>query len=316
MGRRGGVGGMYVQIGGIEQWIQIGTENRDNPVLLFLHGGPGGSSRPAAAAWRSWEECFIVVHWDQRGAGLTLSRNGEERCGPLTVDRIVNDGIEVVDFLRSRLEKAQILLVGHSWGSVLGVHMLKRRPELFSAYVGTGQMVNKRRNEEVNYRRLVAQAKAAENAEASATLAEIGPSPFLDRDKVRKLRQLGDALASGNGDDVFMRPHPLPSEFTQEARELISRGRDYSSAQLFAEMCNVDLPSLGLAFETPMFCFHGSCDQQTPIELAEQYFADIRAPTKEFVCLEGCHHFVVFNRPDAFLSEMLARVRPIVVGSR
>jgi pimeloyl-ACP methyl ester carboxylesterase len=99
---------MYAKIGGIEQWIQIGGENRDNPALLFLHGGPSGSSRAAAAAWRAWE---TVVHWDQRGAGLTFSKNGEMRCGHLTVEQMINDGIEVAEFLRSHLQKDKIVLV-------------------------------------------------------------------------------------------------------------------------------------------------------------------------------------------------------------
>ena len=84
---------MFIPIGGIEQWVQIGTENRDNPVLLYLHGGPGGSSRPAAGAWKPWERHFTVVHWDQRGAGRTFERNGEVGSGRLTVDRMVRDGI-------------------------------------------------------------------------------------------------------------------------------------------------------------------------------------------------------------------------------
>lgn len=196
---------MYAEIGGIEQWLEIGTESLDNPVLLFLHGGPGGSSRPAAAAWKPWQKHFTVVHWDQRGAGLTLTRNGEEGCGCLSIDRMVSDGMEVANFLQSRLSKAKVLLVGHSWGSVLGVHMLKKKPELFSAYVGTGQMVNKRQNEEVNYQRDLAKAKALGNVEAIAALTEIGPSPYADRDKVRRLRHWSDALASGSGDSVQMR---------------------------------------------------------------------------------------------------------------
>jgi len=126
---------MYIQIGGIEQWIQFGAQAPDHPVLLFLHGGPGGTSVPVAAAWRSWEDHFTVVHWDQRGAGRTFRKNGESGCGRLTIELMVKDGIEVAEFLISHLAQPKILLVGHSWGTALGIHMLKRRPELFSAFV-------------------------------------------------------------------------------------------------------------------------------------------------------------------------------------
>jgi pimeloyl-ACP methyl ester carboxylesterase len=127
---------VYVRIGHIEQWIQFNGSKRGSPVLLYLHGGPGGTSVPAAAAWKSWDDHFTVVHWDQRGAGRTFRRNGEAGCGTLTIDRMVKDGIEVAEFLTSQLSQPKILLVGHSWGSALAIFMLQRRPELFSAFVG------------------------------------------------------------------------------------------------------------------------------------------------------------------------------------
>jgi pimeloyl-ACP methyl ester carboxylesterase len=161
---------MFVSIGGIEQWVQVGDGTgtgaagaSDRPVLLYLHGGPGGTSVPAAAAWKPWDEYFTVVHWDQRGAGRTFRRNGAEGCGPLTLDLMVRDGLEVVEYVLATLAPpaGRVLLVGHSWGTALGVHMLKRRPELFSAYVGTAQLVNMRENEDYNYRWTLRRAELA-----------------------------------------------------------------------------------------------------------------------------------------------------------
>lgn len=303
---------MYVTIGGIEQWIDIRTDNPSNPVLLFVHGGPGGSSRPALSAWRAWEEHFGIVHWDQRGAGLTFGRNGADGCRSLTIERMTSDGVEVVEFLTGYLQKPRIVLVGHSWGSVLAINILKRRPDLVAAYVGTGQLVNKRLNEEANVRLCTERAEATQNLAALETLKAIGVSPFRDRGKVRELRRLSDLLACGSGDDVAMRPHPLPQGFCAEDRALLARGSEYSRAQLFGEISSVDLPSLGLVFDCPMLCIHGACDQHTPLELAERYFVDIRAPAKDFVRLEGCHHFVVFNRPEIFFGELLARAHLLI----
>ena len=99
---------MYIPIGGIDQWIQIGKREAEHPVLLYLHGGPGGTSVPAAAAWKPWEDHFTVVHWDQRGAGRTFRKNGEIGCGPLTLDRMVSDGIEVAEFLIANTRKAKV----------------------------------------------------------------------------------------------------------------------------------------------------------------------------------------------------------------
>jgi pimeloyl-ACP methyl ester carboxylesterase len=304
---------MFVQIGGIEQWIQIGGENPTNPVLLYLHGGPGGSSRFASAAWKRWEQHFTVVHWDQRGTGLTLEKNDEAGCGPLTIERMIEDGIETVEFLTSHLQRTKIILVGHSWGSVLGIHLIKRRPDLFSAYVGTGQVVNMRRNEEVNYARQMASAVATNNQDAIAALTEIGPPPYFERPKIRILREWADKLAAGSGDHVMPRPYPPPMGFSADAIKSLMRGFQFSGDQLFDELCAVDLPSLSVDFEIPIFFFEGTEDQQTPMELAEAYFATILAPYKEFVRFEGCHHFVAINKPDDFLNELIHRVRPLVV---
>ena len=131
----------YVEIGAIEQWITIRGENRNNPVLLFLHGGPGDATNPwGYAAFRSWLKYFTLVQWDQRGAGRTFGRNGASSASTITPDRMVQDGIELSELLKKRLHKDKILLVGHSWGSVLGFFMVKARPDLFSAFIGTGQV--------------------------------------------------------------------------------------------------------------------------------------------------------------------------------
>lgn len=303
---------MYVQIGGIEQWIQLGDYKAENPILLYLHGGPGGTSVPLSAAWRSWEEYFTVVHWDQRGAGRTFRKNGEAGCGILTVERMVQDGLDVVQFLTRTLEKPKIGLIGHSWGSVLGVLMLKRRPDLFSAFVGTGQQVNMRRNEEHNYQWALDQAARLDDREALQALQMLGPPPYTDFGSLLALRHSTDRLTDGNGDPPHPCPSPIAPDFTAEDVQFMQQGARFSRRQLLAELNGIDLPSLGTELDVPMFFFEGTHDHYTPIDLAEEYFSAISAPHKELVRFEGCHHFVVMNRPDDFLRELLTRVRPML----
>jgi pimeloyl-ACP methyl ester carboxylesterase len=303
---------MYVPIGGIEQWIQFDDSQPNHPVLLYLHGGPGGTSLPAAAAWKPWQEHFTVVHWDQRGAGRTFAKNGETGSGPLTVDRMVRDGIEVVEHLIASLRKPKVMIVGHSWGSILAVHMLKRRPELFSAFVGTGQVVNMRQNEEYNYRRQLEQAERLGNQEAVQALRGIGPPPFSHRSSLIILREWADRLAEGDGDSVQPRPSPRAPDFKLDEVPMMLKGAEFSRDQLYEELKEIDLPALGLSFDIPVFFFEGTCDQQTPVELAKRYFDSVEAPHKEFVRFEGCHHFVVMNRPDDFLRELVTRVLPLL----
>jgi pimeloyl-ACP methyl ester carboxylesterase len=106
--------GLFVRIGGIEQWFQIRGQNRDNPILLFLHGGPGVSYVPFAPTFRSWEAAFTIVQWDQRGAGKTYGRNGDRQSGSMTIARMVQDGIEAAEFVGRRLNKQKMILFAHS----------------------------------------------------------------------------------------------------------------------------------------------------------------------------------------------------------
>ncbi len=302
---------MYISIGGIEQWIQIEGEGPANPVLLFLHGGPGGTSIPAAVAWKSWRRHFTVVHWDQRGAGQTFQRNGESGCGPLSLERIVEDGLEVAQHLRTELKKEKILLVGHSWGAVVGIHMIKRRSDLFSAFVGASVLVNFKKSEAFTYRRALALAQKNQDAEALKALTELAP-PYNDRTSFLAFRRWVDRLAAPLGDGV--RPHPIPAnpEINPAIVEAITRGAEFSRAQLFPIYRQIDLVLLGTTFDVPIFFFLGTEDHVTSFELASQYFDSLSAPYKALVPFEGLQHFFVMNRPDDFLQQLTEKVRPFI----
>ncbi|MBW8783659.1 MAG: alpha/beta hydrolase [Novosphingobium sp.] len=302
---------MYVEIGGIRQWVEIELEHPDNPVLLLLHGGPAGSTRFASASWRPWRRHFTLVHWDQRGAGRTFGKNGAEGSGPMRFDRFVADGIEVAEFVRRELGNPPVFLLGHSWGSAIGVHMVKRRPDLFAAFVGTGQLVSFALNEAANYERELAQAREAGNAEALGELTEIGPPPHDDLARTRVLRKWSDVLASGSGDSPTPRLTARPDNLTDEDMTAMADGFAFSGPALFGEIHAINLPTLGTDFAVPMFCFMGTHDQQTPIAVAEDYFRTITAPRKAFVRFEGCHHFVHMNRPDAFLEALVTHLLPL-----
>jgi pimeloyl-ACP methyl ester carboxylesterase len=168
----------FVRIGGIEQWITIRGQNRANPVLLFLHGGPGDVTSPWGYAYVApWYTQFTVVEWDQRGAGRTLRKSGPSIAPTITVDRLVDDGIELSDYLRKHLGKEKIFIVGHSFGSTIGTLMARARPDLFFAYVGTAQVADTPRAEAFAYEALFKKAQASVNQRAKEELAQIGPPP-------------------------------------------------------------------------------------------------------------------------------------------
>ena len=171
----------YVEIGGIEHWLTIRGEDRRNPVLLFLHGGPGDATNPwGYAGFRSWLKAFTVVQWDQRGAGRTLGKNGPSAAPALTIALMTQDGLALTEYLRKTLRKDKIIIVGHSWGSILGSFMAKARPDLFYAFVGTAQVADPTRSDAVAYDALIEKSEALGEQRAIQELADVGPPPYSD----------------------------------------------------------------------------------------------------------------------------------------
>ncbi|HEY7979813.1 MAG TPA: alpha/beta fold hydrolase, partial [Rhizomicrobium sp.] len=173
---------MEITIGGIKQWITIRGRNRDNPILLFLHGGPGAPEMPTSWTFQNpWEDYFTVVQWDQRGSGKTYNANDPATLAPtVNVDRMEKDSEELVQYLRSKYHKDKIFVLGHSWGSFLGLHLAQTRPEWLYAYIGMGQMIDSRASERDSYEAALAGAKAANDKQAIKELGGIAPYPNLD----------------------------------------------------------------------------------------------------------------------------------------
>ena len=130
-----------VEIGGIGQWIMANGKHADLPVLLWVHGGPGSGQMPVARYYNSnLEEEFIVVHWDQRGAGKSNSKDFDEST--MTVNQFLEDTHAITQYLKKRFEKEKIFLLGHSWGTQIGMVTVSKYPEDYIAYIGVGQLAN------------------------------------------------------------------------------------------------------------------------------------------------------------------------------
>lgn len=168
----------FVRIGGIEQWVSVRGRHRDAPFLLFLHGGPGFTSIPNSYLnTAEWQEYFNVVQWDQRGAGKTLGRNPQLKASSLNIARMTQDAEELASYVRKTYGRNKIVLVGHSWGSVLGLQLAARHPDWFHAYVGIGQVTDMHASEAMGFDATLAAAKAAGDREAVAQLMAIQPYP-------------------------------------------------------------------------------------------------------------------------------------------
>lgn len=304
----------YVPIGGIEQYITIRGENRDNPVILFLHGGPGDATNPwGYLAFRSWLKHFTVVQWDQRGAGRTLGKSGPDVASTITIERMTRDGVELAEYLRKTLRKDKLILVGHSWGSVLGTFIAKARPDLFYAFVGTGQVADQTRNYTVAYEDLLKKAQSLGEQTALAELRAIGPPPYEDfrgwgvQRKWSTLFEHSDLFINA----MFGAALSAPG-YSYEDLDDWFNGQDLSGRELIPQTAGLDMKALGGKFALPVFVIQGAEDFTTPTGLARELVASIHAPRKELVTIPGAGHFAVFTKTDEFLRELLERVRPLV----
>jgi len=307
----------YVRVGGIDQWLTIRGQDRNNPVLLILHGGPGDVTSPWGYAYfHDWEKYFTVVQWDQRGAGRTLEKAGESIESTMTIDRMIQDGIEISEYLRRHLNKERIVLVGHSWGSLLGLLMAKAKPELFYAFVGTGQVPSSAMEANVVAHRLALQwARAAKNPEALADLNRIGPPPYKDGTDGWGVLYKWRNACEGPNREVFLAStlyYALAQPgYTLRNFNSSQEGQIVSGNKLFDQITNLDHKRLEGTFNLPIVVIQGENDCTTPAELAHKYLDSISAPRKDFVDIPGEGHFAAFIKSDEFLKDLVARVRPL-----
>jgi pimeloyl-ACP methyl ester carboxylesterase len=305
----------YVEIGGLRQWVQIRGEDRHNPVLLFVHGGPALSMIPFTyRSMRQWEKHYTIVSWDQRGAGRTYFLNGGADQTATGMDQIINDGIELAEVLRGLLQQDKIIVLGESFGSAVSLEMVRRRPDLFYAFVGTGQAVDMRRAEALTYQLLLQQVRAEHNDKAAAILIAAGPPPYADPARQAQVQRIegdhpGESESSLGADFAF-----APGYSLRESFQLIA-GATRHRAKLVAEDANYNAASRGTRFEVPVFFFQGSEDIAAPLQLATEYMEAISAPRKALVVIPGGGHNAFILHSQRFLEELNARVRPLAAGN-
>ncbi|MGG1518310.1 alpha/beta hydrolase [Paenibacillus oryzisoli] len=304
----------YVSIDDMEQWISIRGEDRHNPILLFIHGGPASSYSIFSPLVRSWEKYFTVVQWDQRGAGKTFSKYSKTGIGPISFERLIQDGIEIVQYLLHTLGQNKLILVGSSVGSIIGTQMAKRRPELFHAYVGTDQNVNID-GHKLSYQLNLEGLRAARCTKGIQLFEKIGsePSRWSLKDFDNKNRWMVKVVTPApNMIMDLVLPSMLASP-NHKFRDLLAyfKGMNYSLEQLYDELIAFDARRIGTRYDLPYFIFQGDTDLVTPLQTAQDFFNDIEAPCKQFAVVPNAGHLACFARPEAFLELLLQHVLPL-----
>jgi len=305
-----------VTLGGMEQWILIRGENSANPILLWLHGGPGSPQMPLAHQFdKQLEKYFVVVHWDQRGAGKSNPRGFDE--GTMTFEQFLSDAHELTQYLQQRLGQEKIYLLGHSWGTHLGLQLVSEHPEDYHAYLGVSQVVDNVRAVEVAYTWLESEMTRHGDEAGLENLAEIGHPPYTHA-QYRQFAPLVDGYG-GSFDWPFWRLTLIglqAREYTvmDYPRMLNGMTRGGKPLHQGGEMLRVNFIEEVPTIAVPVFFLHGALDYNTPLALVEVYFQVLDAPYKEMIIFEEAAHTPFLADTDGF-NQAVIRARDIVEGN-
>ena len=273
------------RIGGIDQWICVRGQDRDNPIILLVHGGPASPLIPTLWQFqRPLEEYFTVVNYDQRGGGRTHRANDPDSvAATIHIAQYVSDAIELAESIIPRYGARKLVLMGHSWGTVIALQAALARPELFHAYVGIGQIINTKTNEELSFTYGLEQARQTNNTEAIKEMETIAPYP-------------GET--------------PITREYTPEDVDAIDEGNEFTLGKVLDEFLEVDFTGVS-RFPIPVLMFMGRHDYTTPSEPTAAWLEAVEAPYKRRVWFENSAHLVPFEEPGKTLLSLVEYVRPL-----
>ena len=309
-----------LSIDGSTQWISIRGLNRNNPILLFIHGGPGAAMMGSAWAYQGpWEDYFTVVQWEQRGVGKNHVDADTAALAPtMSVERMVTDAEAVVAQLRRQFGRDKIVVMGFSFGSEIGMRLIKRRPEWVSAYVGVGQVAAGDIETPV-YNRVMEIARQRGDDSTLKALQALapypsvgGPTPLQNIIAVRRAARVYNGGWYGRPDFRlwFALPDWAP-EYTAAEVEAYMRGVRWGGEQLAAKTATLDLSDIGQEFKVPIIILQGRYDLHTPYASARDYFETIRSPHKRFITFERSAHYPMFEESGRFLVTLVKEVLPL-----
>jgi pimeloyl-ACP methyl ester carboxylesterase len=295
-----------LEIGGVDQKMIIRGRNRQNPVILFLHGGPGSTEFPFSADLRAvMEDDFTICWWEQRGAGMSYSADIDPST--MILEQLVSDAAELTNYLRAEFDQEKIFLIGHSWGTFLGMYVVQKHPELFRAYIGIGQISNQFESEKIAYDYMLKQARETKDKSLEKVLSKFSlideNSLTMDYMAVRStgMNKLGIGVMHSDktmGQMVFDVISCRSYTFREKINWII--GSRYSLEHLWAIVPATNLNNTIPVVEVPVFVMQGKYDYQVSTALAEQYFENIDAPYKQFYVFENSAHSPCFEEPEKF----------------
>lgn len=291
----------YIDVNGMKQWISIYGEDKDNPVLLYLHGGPGSATSAYDYAFtRKWADVYTVVTWDQRNCGKSYDEGQNNVV--LTYDLMMSDGKAVTEYVLNYLGKEQLTLLGHSWGSYFGSNLALAYPEYYDCFIGTGQLVDMHQNEVAFLE--IAKSWVGNDSEGLELLEKLSPDSFTEEHfnaRNMLMKKYGyDMMVDGT--DYNMPATVIFNPYYSIADWVKFLQVDYSVYMNFLMSDEFDKFSLigKTEYKIPYYNINGNRDYQTNYKLAQNYFDEIDAPYKKIYLMENTTHGLLESKSEEF----------------
>lgn len=301
-------------INGVSQRITIRGKDKNNPVLLIVHGGPGAPILPVIykLTGTDLEDIFTVCYWEQRGSGLAY--NDSIPDSSITLTQIVDDGLELGDYLKQKFNKDKIYIEGLSWGTAVGAFMVQKKPELFHAYIGSGLMANQSLSEQLSYDFVLTEAQKRNDTISINQLKQIGRPPYSNNSsngiteafEIERTIVLKYAPLKLDTDFKFIKTMFLDNglTFKEKFTAMINNPESYYPASKILESTAIDMnlmrdiPEL----KVPVYILQGDNDHFTETSVAKAYFDSIVAPSKKWFLFENGTHGVQVEYPEKYRS--------------
>ena len=300
-----------ITLGDVKQWIFIRGTDQKNPVLLFLHGGPGAPlvGMPSSRIFDAkLIKHFTVVHWDQRGAGKSYDR--DIPVNSMTLDRFVEDCNELIDYLRNKFHTQKVFLVAHSGGTIIGIKTAYKYPEKIHAYVGVAQVIDEYEGQKVAYDFLVEEAEKSGDVRRINAIKAIGPPPYESPKKFLKMEghigNYGGFMHNKRARTQMLiavmsfltSPEYSLSEGIRTFRNI---GFDFTINAMWEELKNVNLTKEIQSIKVPIYFFEGKYDMATPTVVVENFYDNLDAEKgKKLIIFENSGHMPMLEEKEKY----------------
>lgn len=302
----------YIEVNGTRQWVYLRGVSKDNPLLLFLHPGPGFVATGITNGYQSvLEKHFTMVNWHMRGAGKSYSKS----LGEMSIDTLVEDTLALSEQLTQRFPKNDIYIMGHSFGSLIALKAVYKKPENFKHFISVAQMTDVGEMEKRSYDFVLQSATKIGDSKSLKLLDKIGRTvDELTIEGIKKKQELiheygGNAPGFKSILDIILTliVSPVEHSFSDVIRSF--KGFGFSGSQLFEEACKVNFFDEITKVEIPVLMVLGENDQISNPNLLKSYFDLLEAPKKELIELKGDAHFPFLSQPETFQNSLLEALK-------